>query len=89
MDAVTSRTIRDMLMDYIGRGSTVFLTSHVLDVVEKLCTHVGIIAEGKLVEQARLDDIRKGSSLEEKFLETVGVDESATHKLSWLSEEIS
>ena len=87
VDAVTSRTIRDMLMHYIRRGSTVFLTSHVLDVVEKLCTHVGIIAEGKLVEQAGLDEIRRGSSLEERFLEKVGADEEATHKLTWLSEE--
>ena len=87
VDAVTSRAIRDMLRDYIGRGSTVFLTSHVLDVVEKLCTHVGIIANGKLVEQAELNDLRRGSSLEERFLEKVGADEEATHKLSWLHEE--
>jgi ABC-2 type transport system ATP-binding protein len=87
VDAVTSRVIRDMLTDYIGRGSTVFLTSHVLDVVEKLCTHVGIIANGKLVEQAELNALRRGSSLEERFLEKVGVDEEATHKLSWLHEE--
>ena len=88
VDAVTSRVIRDMLTDYIKRGSTVFLTSHVLDVVEKLCTHVGIIAEGRLVEQAGLEDIRRGSSLEERFLEKVGADEDVTHKLSWLSEEL-
>lgn len=87
VDAVTSRVIRDMLTDYIGRGSTVFLTSHVLDVVEKLCTHVGIIANGKLVEQAELNALRRGSSLEERFLEKVGADEEATHKLSWLHEE--
>jgi len=88
VDAVTSRVIRDMLKDYVGRGSTVFLTSHVLDVVEKLCTHVGIIANGKLVEQAELNALRRGSSLEERFLEKVGADEEATHKLSWLHEEM-
>jgi ABC-2 type transport system ATP-binding protein len=88
VDAVTSRVIRGMLADYVRRGSTVFLTSHVLDVVEKLCTHVGIIATGRLVEQASLDDIRQGGSLESRFLEKVGVDESATHKLSWLDEEV-
>lgn len=86
VDAVTSRTIRDLLMDYIKRGSTIFLTSHVLDVVEKLCTHVGIIAKGKLVEQAELNELRRGSSLEERFLQKVGADEDATHKLSWLHE---
>lgn len=86
VDAVTSRVIRDMLADYVKRGSTVFLTSHVLDVVEKLCTHVGIISQGRLVEQASLDDIRRGSSLEQRFLEKVGADEGATRKLSWLDE---
>jgi len=86
VDAVTSRVIRDMLADFVRRGSTVFLTSHVLDVVEKLCTHVGIIANGRLVEQAALADIRQGSSLEDVFLEKVGADESATRKLSWLDE---
>ena len=86
VDAVTSRVIRDMLASYVQRGSTVFLTSHVLDVVEKLCTHVGIIAKGTLVEQAALDDIRQGSSLEERFLEKVGADEEATQKISWLEE---
>jgi len=88
VDAVTSRVIRDMLADFVRRGSTVFLTSHVLDVVEKLCTHVGIIAKGRLVEQASLDDIRQGSSLEARFLEKVGADEAATRKLSWLEEEV-
>lgn len=86
VDAITSRVIRDMLMSYVGRGSTVFLTSHVLDVVEKLCTHVGIIAKGKLVEQASLEEIRRGSSLEERFLEKVGADAEATRRLSWLEE---
>jgi len=89
VDAITSRVIRDMLASYVERGSTVFLTSHVLDVVEKLCTHVGIIAKGKLVEQASLGEIRQGSSLEERFLEKVGADPEATRKLSWLEETIS
>ena len=64
VDAVTSRVIRDMLTGYVSRGSTLFLTSHVLEIVERLCTHVGIIAHGELVEQASLDEIRQGSSLE-------------------------
>jgi len=84
VDAVTSRVIRDMLTNYVGRGSTVFLTSHVLDIVEKLCTHVGIIAHGKLMEQTSLDELRQGSSLEQRFLEKVGADMEATKKLSWL-----
>jgi ABC-2 type transport system ATP-binding protein len=86
VDVVTSRVIREMLAGYVQRGSTVFLTSHVLDVVERLCTHVGIIAGGRLVEQAALDELRQGSSLEERFLEKVGADPEVTQKLSWLEE---
>lgn len=89
VDAVTSRVLRDMLVGYVSRGSTVFLTSHVLDIVEKLCTHVGIIAEGKLVEQASLEDLRRGGSLEDRFLERVGTDVEATQKLDWLEENAS
>jgi ABC-2 type transport system ATP-binding protein len=86
VDAVTSRVIRDMLKSYVARGSTVFLTSHVLEIVEKLCTHVGIIDKGKLVEQTALEDLRRGSSLESRFLEIVGSDPEATRKPSWLEE---
>jgi len=84
VDAVTSHVIRDLLAGYVARGSTVFLTSHVLEIVEKLCTHVGIIVKGNLVEQASLDELRQGGSLEERFLENAGADPDATHKLSWL-----
>lgn len=86
VDAVTSRVIRDMLAGYVARGSTVFLTSHVLEIVERLCTHVGIIVKGKLVEQAALEDLRRGRSLEDRFLEVVGSDPDATRRLSWLED---
>jgi ABC-2 type transport system ATP-binding protein len=87
VDAITSHVIRDLLAGYVGRGSTVFLTSHVLEIVEKLCTHVGIIVKGKLVEQASLEAIRQGSSLVDRFLEKAGADPEATVKLSWLEEK--
>ncbi|HEV3261756.1 MAG TPA: ABC transporter ATP-binding protein [Gemmataceae bacterium] len=89
VDAVTSRVIRDLLAGYVARGSTVFLTSHVLEIVEKLCTHVGIIVKGVLVEQASLEAIRQGGSLEHHFLEKAGADAEATRKLSWLEETTS
>ena len=85
VDAVASRVLRDMLASYVARGSTVFLTSHVLEIVEKLCSHVGIIANGQLVEQCSLSELRKGISLEDRFLEIVGSDNQET-QLSWLEE---
>jgi len=89
VDAVTSRVIKDLLHNFVQRGSTVFLTSHVLDIVERLCTHVGIIAKGQLVEQTSLDELRQGSSLEQRFLEKVGADSAATQHLGWLDEAAS
>ena len=81
---MTSRVIRELLSNFVSRGSTIFITSHVLEIVERICTHVGIIAGGKLVEQASLDELRQGSSLEKRFLEIVGTTEGATQRLSWL-----
>jgi len=89
VDAVTSHVIRDLLKGYVARGSTVFLTSHVLEIVEKLCTHVGMIVKGRLVEQGSLDEMRQGRSLETLFLEKAGADAEATRKLDWLEERAS
>ncbi len=89
VDAVTSRVLRDLLAGYVARGSTVFLTSHVLEIVERLCTHVGIIVKGQLVEQASLETIRRGGTLEDRFLERAGADPDATRKLNWLEEAAS
>ena len=85
VDAVASRVLRDTLKQCVGRGATVFLTSHVLEIVEKLCTDVGIIAAGKLVHQSTMAELRRdGSSLEDKFLAVVGNDAHEAQKLSWL-----
>ena len=86
VDAITSHVIRDLLGGFVARGSTVFLTSHVLEIVEKLCTHVGIIVKGELVEQASLETIRKEGTLEDRFLQRAGADTEAGHKLTWLEE---
>ena len=86
VDAITSRVIRDILAIYVRRGSTVFVTSHVLEIVERICTHVGIIANGRLVEQTSLEELRKGSSLEQRFLEKVGRPDEEKINLAWLEE---
>jgi ABC-2 type transport system ATP-binding protein len=86
VDAVTSRVIRDLLAGFVTRGSTVFVTSHVLEIVERICTHVGIIANGELVEQTSLDELRQSNSLEQRFLETVGSNDDEKPNLHWLEE---
>ena len=84
VDAVTSKVIRDLLATIVARGSTVFVTSHVLAIVERICTHVGIIANGKLVEQTSLNELSEGKSLEHRFLEVVGTLGEEPANLSWL-----
>jgi len=84
IDAVASRVLRDLLKRTVQRGATVFLTSHVLEIVEKLCTDVGIIAGGRLVYQGTMDEVRQSGSLEEKFLEAVGRGQIERQTLSWL-----
>jgi ABC-2 type transport system ATP-binding protein len=84
VDAVASRVLRDTLKLAVERGATVFLTSHVLEIVEKLCTHVGIIAQGRLVHQGAMEALRRNGSLEERFLEVVGAGQVERQKLSWL-----
>jgi ABC-2 type transport system ATP-binding protein len=94
VDAIASNTLKAMLQRMIARGATIFLTSHVLEIVERLCTHVGIINNGRLVAQGSLDELRtriadetspgERMSLEEFFLKTVGGPRSATQELSWL-----
>jgi ABC-2 type transport system ATP-binding protein len=84
VDAVTSRVIRDLLSGYVARGSTVFLTSHVLEIVEKLCTHVGIIVKGALVEQTSMAELRGGDTLENRFIQLAGADAAAAPTLTWL-----
>lgn len=84
VDAVSARILRETLQTYVQQGATVFLTSHVLEIVEKLCSHVGIIAHGRLVFHSPMSDVRAVGTLEEKFLEAVGGGELAGHRLSWL-----
>lgn len=85
VDAVASRALRDMLKRCVERGATVFLTSHVLEIVERLCTDVGIIAHGQVVHQSSMEELRKEGSLEDRFIAVVGNGQQAeAQKLSWL-----
>ena len=85
VDAVASRVLRDTLRQCVSRGATIFLTSHVLEIVEKLCTDVGVIAEGRLVYQGAMEELRRdGTTLEDKFIAAVGARGHEAQKLSWL-----
>jgi ABC-2 type transport system ATP-binding protein len=85
IDALAVSGIRAMLRDLVARGAmTIFLTSHVLEVVERLVTHVGIIRHGRLAAQGTLAEVRGAGTLEEVFLRTVGEERGPAQALSWL-----
>jgi ABC-2 type transport system ATP-binding protein len=96
VDAIASGTLKAMLQRMIAHGVTIFLTSHVLEIVERLCTHVGIINNGRLVAQGSLDELRSGvpagsaaqpgekMTLEQYFLQTVGGSRHPAQELAWL-----
>jgi ABC-2 type transport system ATP-binding protein len=64
IDAIASRTLKNLLSRLTARGLTVFLTSHVLEIVERLCTDIAIISQGKLVASGSLDELRRGIEVE-------------------------
>ncbi|MEP6741631.1 MAG: ABC transporter ATP-binding protein [bacterium] len=66
IDAIASRTLKDLLSRLTARGLTVFLTSHVLEIVERLCSDIAIISQGKLLAAGPLADLKKGVGLTEE-----------------------
>ena len=60
VDAIAAGTLKAMLHSMTARGATIFLTSHVLEIVERLCSHVAIIHKGRIIEQGSLDELRAG-----------------------------
>jgi ABC-2 type transport system ATP-binding protein len=84
VDAVGARLMKDILLEQVKHGATVFLTSHVLEVVERLCDRVAIIHDGKLVLTGTMAELRSGSeTLEDIFVRVVGADRQA-ESLDWL-----
>jgi len=84
VDAVGARLMKDILLDQVRRGATVFLTSHVLEVVERLCDRIAIINHGAIVTSGSLDELRSGGeSLEDVFVRAVGA-ERELERLDWL-----
>ena len=84
VDAVGARLMKDILLDQVRHGATMFLTSHVLEVVERLCDRVAIIQQGRLVLSGTMAELRSGSeTLEDIFVRVVGA-ERAAETLDWL-----
>ena len=96
IDAIASRMIKELMRTLLDRGVTIFLTSHILEIVEKLCSEIAIIHRGELVAQGSLEELQRGvavasdrvgasrATLEQIFLGLVERDDAAPVTLSWL-----
>ena len=88
IDAVASRQIKDLLQSFVARGGTIFLTSHILEIVERLSTHIGVITEGRLVAQGPIGELREkrggGQTLEELFIGLVGGEARPAATFDWI-----
>jgi ABC-2 type transport system ATP-binding protein len=60
VDAIAAGTLKAMLLRMIANGATIFLTSHVLEIFERLCSHIAIINQGHIVANGSLDELRAG-----------------------------
>ena len=83
VDPISARTIRGILEDFAAGGGTVVLSSHVMDLVERICTDVAILSGGTVRAAGSVEEVRAGLSLEDRFLELVG-GSTAVEGLAWL-----
>ncbi|GAB3257481.1 ABC transporter ATP-binding protein [Kineococcus gypseus] len=84
VDPVSGATIRSLLTSYVAGGGTVVLSSHVMDLVERMCDHVAVISAGRVLAAGDLASVRGAGTLEERFVDLVGGGRDLTGSLDWL-----
>lgn len=72
VDPVSAANIRDILHGFVQGGGTVIVSSHVMDLVERMCDHVAVINAGRVIAAGTVDEVRGGTTLEDRFVELVG-----------------
>ena len=89
VDPVSGDVIRRLLTRFVGSGSTVLFSSHVMELVEQVCDHVSIIDKGRIVVTGTVDEVRGGKTLQQAFIERVGSRATDREVLSWLGSSSS
>lgn len=72
VDPVSAANIRDILTGYVRTGGTVIVSSHSMDLVQRMCDHVAVIAAGRVLAAGTVEEVRDGSTLEDRFVDLVG-----------------
>jgi ABC-2 type transport system ATP-binding protein len=84
VDPVSGEGIRSILRNYARSGGTVVMSSHVMELVESLCDDLAVVAQGRVLAGGTLDEVRAGSTLQQRFLELVGFHAAGEESLAWL-----
>jgi len=85
VDPVSAATIRTILQRFVASGGAVVLSSHVMALVEQLCSHVAVITRGRVVAAGPVAEVRGDTTLEEAFVHIVGGRTGGSEGLSWLA----
>ncbi|MBL0884951.1 ABC transporter ATP-binding protein [Myceligenerans indicum] len=83
VDPVSAANIRDILADYVTGGGTVIVSSHVMDLVQRMCDHVAIVGAGQVLAAGTVDQVRGDQTLEDRFVDLVG-GRTRAEGLEWL-----
>ncbi|MGL4304519.1 MAG: ABC transporter ATP-binding protein [Mycobacteriaceae bacterium] len=84
VDPISSTGIRNILLEFVRSGGSVILSSHVMALVEQICTHVGVITGGQVVAAGTVEEIRAGGTLDDAFVRLVGAPIAGSGGLSWM-----
>lgn len=87
VDPVSAANIRSLLHQYTNSGGTVVVSSHVMDLVQRMCDHVAVMDQGRVLAQGTMDEVCAGMSLEDRFVSFVGGRTEAGEGLQWLRPE--
>ncbi len=84
VDPVSGEGIRSILRNYARSGGTVVMSSHVMELVESLCSELAVVAQGRVLVAGTLEEVKAGSTLQQRFLELVGFTAAGEESLAWL-----
>jgi ABC-2 type transport system ATP-binding protein len=84
VDPVSASNITELLRKYVEAGGTVVVSSHSMDLIQRICDHVAVVVHGAILDAGTMDEVRKGATLEERFVELAG-GRTSTEGMEWLN----
>ncbi|CAN5273597.1 hypothetical protein BH09ACT5_BH09ACT5_12350 [soil metagenome] len=83
VDPVSAATVTEILKKYVAAGGTVLLSSHSMDLVQRICDHVAVVVRGEILADGTMAEVRNGQTLEERFVDLAG-GRNTVEGLEWL-----